>query len=184
MPNGGWRSRIARARDQFRPSERRVCQCRRRRRRTTEPAARADRGPQQACRSPSIVSCKSRFQAGGGKEICGREAGAGGTIARVSRSRSPPSRRHAARRLARGGAGGANLWTLRRARRTDRPFRGTRARWCAIADWLNGNLRYELTAGLDSWNGARRTASVGALLDRRWARDRCRLPPMRPSGCR
>ena len=42
----------------------------------------------------------------------------------------------------------------------------------AIADWLNGNLRYELTAGLDSWNGARRTASVGALLDRRWARDR------------
>ena len=40
------------------------------------------------------------------------------------------------------------------------------------ADWLNGNLRYELTAGLDSWNGARRTASVGALLDRRWARDR------------
>ena len=42
----------------------------------------------------------------------------------------------------------------------------------AIADWLTGNLRYELTAGLDSWNGARRTASVGALLDRRWARDR------------
>jgi predicted double-glycine peptidase len=42
----------------------------------------------------------------------------------------------------------------------------------AIADWLTGNLRYELTAGLDSWNGTRRTASVGALLDRRWARDR------------
>jgi hypothetical protein len=42
----------------------------------------------------------------------------------------------------------------------------------AIADWLNGNLRYEVTAALDSWNGARRTASVGALLDRRWARDR------------
>jgi predicted double-glycine peptidase len=41
-----------------------------------------------------------------------------------------------------------------------------------IADWLNGNLRYELTAGLDSWNGVRRAASVGALLDRRWARDR------------
>jgi predicted double-glycine peptidase len=42
----------------------------------------------------------------------------------------------------------------------------------AIADWLNGNLRYELTAGLDSWDGARRTASVGAMLDRRLARDR------------
>ena len=42
----------------------------------------------------------------------------------------------------------------------------------AITDWFNGNFRYELTAGLDSWNGVRRTASVGALLDRRWARDR------------
>ena len=42
----------------------------------------------------------------------------------------------------------------------------------AITDWIRGNLRYELTAGLDSWNGMRRAASVGALLDRRWARDR------------
>jgi len=42
----------------------------------------------------------------------------------------------------------------------------------AITDWFNGNSRYELTAGLDSWNGVRRTVSVGALLDRRWARDR------------
>jgi hypothetical protein len=42
----------------------------------------------------------------------------------------------------------------------------------AVTDWLNGNLRYELSAGLDSWNGARRAVSVGAVLDRRWARDR------------
>jgi hypothetical protein len=42
----------------------------------------------------------------------------------------------------------------------------------AITDWLNGNLRYELSAGLDSWDGARRTMSAGAGLDRRWARDR------------
>jgi predicted double-glycine peptidase len=41
-----------------------------------------------------------------------------------------------------------------------------------IADWLKGNLRYELTAGLDSWNSGRRNVSVGALLDRRWAGDR------------
>jgi hypothetical protein len=45
----------------------------------------------------------------------------------------------------------------------------------AIADWLNGSLRYELTAGLDSWNRVRQTASVGALLVRRWARDRLSL---------
>jgi predicted double-glycine peptidase len=42
----------------------------------------------------------------------------------------------------------------------------------AIADWLTGNLRYELTAGLDSWHNTRRTASVGGMLDRRWAGDR------------
>jgi predicted double-glycine peptidase len=42
----------------------------------------------------------------------------------------------------------------------------------ATTDWIHGNLRYELTAGLDSWNGVRRAVSVGALLDRRWARDR------------
>lgn len=42
----------------------------------------------------------------------------------------------------------------------------------AIADWLSGNLRYELGAGLDSWNGTRRTAYVAARLDRRWAGDR------------
>ena len=42
----------------------------------------------------------------------------------------------------------------------------------AVSDWLNGNLRYELSVGFDSWNSVRRTASVGALLDRRWASDR------------
>jgi hypothetical protein len=58
-------------------------------------------------------------------------------------------------------------------RRTGPTLREERAHGgVAIADWLTGNFRYELTAGFDSWNGARRTASFGALLDRRWAHDR------------
>ena len=67
----------------------------------------------------------------------------------------------------------AQTYGFRGGRATGPTLREERAHGgVAIADWLNGNLRYELAAGLDSWNGARRTASVGALLDRRWARDR------------
>ena len=42
----------------------------------------------------------------------------------------------------------------------------------ATADWLAPNLRYEISLGADSWNGARRTASIGGALDRRFLDDR------------
>ena len=42
----------------------------------------------------------------------------------------------------------------------------------ATADWLAPNLRYEISLGSDSWNGARRTASIGGALDRRFLDDR------------
>jgi hypothetical protein len=45
----------------------------------------------------------------------------------------------------------------------------------ATADWLAPNLRYEISLGVDSWNGARRTASVGGTLDRRFLNDRLAL---------
>jgi len=44
-----------------------------------------------------------------------------------------------------------------------------------VADWLNGALRYELSAGFDSWNGAHKTASIGASIERRFAGDRAAL---------
>lgn len=40
-----------------------------------------------------------------------------------------------------------------------------------ISRWLTGNLRYELTGGLDSWNGLQ-AASLGGVLDRRLLSDR------------
>jgi hypothetical protein len=42
----------------------------------------------------------------------------------------------------------------------------------AVADWLTADLRYEVSAGIDSWNGERRTASVSGVLERRFAADR------------
>jgi hypothetical protein len=40
----------------------------------------------------------------------------------------------------------------------------------AIGNWLSGNLRYEITAGADSWDG-RRAASIGGTLERRFFGD-------------
>jgi hypothetical protein len=40
------------------------------------------------------------------------------------------------------------------------------------ADWLAPDLRYEASFGIDSWNGSRRTASLGANLERRFLNDR------------
>jgi Peptidase_C39 like family len=45
----------------------------------------------------------------------------------------------------------------------------------ATADWLAPDLRYELSFGVDSWNGSRRTASFGAGLERRLLNDRLAL---------
>jgi hypothetical protein len=59
-----------------------------------------------------------------------------------------------------------------------------------VSDWLSGNLRYSLSAGLDSWNGAgaelapaadhasltnRKAAFAGGAVDRRVAKDRVSL---------
>jgi hypothetical protein len=42
----------------------------------------------------------------------------------------------------------------------------------ATADWLAPDFRYELAAGIDSWNDTRRTGSVRAALQRRFVGDR------------
>ena len=42
----------------------------------------------------------------------------------------------------------------------------------SIADWLTADLRYEISAGMDSWNGTRRAASLGGRLERRLFEDR------------
>ena len=41
-----------------------------------------------------------------------------------------------------------------------------------VSDWLSGSVRYALSAGLDSWNGDRKTASLGGSIERRLLRDR------------
>jgi hypothetical protein len=45
----------------------------------------------------------------------------------------------------------------------------------SIADWLAPDLRYQLSAGIDSWNGSRRTTSIGGGLERRFLGDRLAL---------
>ena len=45
----------------------------------------------------------------------------------------------------------------------------------ATADWLTPDLRYEISFGIDSWNGLRRTTSFGGGLDRRFLSDRLSL---------
>jgi hypothetical protein len=42
----------------------------------------------------------------------------------------------------------------------------------ATSDWIAPDLRYEVSFGVDSWNGSRRTTSIGVGLDRRLLRDR------------
>jgi hypothetical protein len=42
----------------------------------------------------------------------------------------------------------------------------------AVTDWLTPTWRYALRGGVDRWNGDRRAASVGAMLERRLLRDR------------
>src|SRR2546427_571288 len=42
----------------------------------------------------------------------------------------------------------------------------------AASDWLTADVRYSLNAAIDSWNGVRRTASIGGSLERRFASDR------------
>lgn len=45
----------------------------------------------------------------------------------------------------------------------------------ALTDWLSPDLRYEIDAGVDSWDGVRRTASAGGGVERRFAADRLAL---------
>ena len=45
----------------------------------------------------------------------------------------------------------------------------------ALTDWLSPDLRYEIAAGVDVWDGLRRTASAGGALERRFAADRIAL---------
>ena len=40
----------------------------------------------------------------------------------------------------------------------------------AMGNWISGDLRYEITAGADSWDG-RRTASIGGTIERRFFGD-------------
>jgi hypothetical protein len=42
----------------------------------------------------------------------------------------------------------------------------------SVGDWLTGDLRYRVAAGFDAWNSTKRTASIGAEIERRFARDR------------
>ena len=45
----------------------------------------------------------------------------------------------------------------------------------ATSDWLTPETRYEIEAGMDSWDHSRRTISVGGLIDRRLLDDRLAL---------
>jgi hypothetical protein len=45
----------------------------------------------------------------------------------------------------------------------------------SVSDWMTGNLRYALSAGVDVWQGGRRTAAAGGSLERRWLSDRLAL---------
>ena len=45
----------------------------------------------------------------------------------------------------------------------------------SVSDWLTGNVRYELRAGVDAWDVNRRTVSIGGGLQRRLAHDRVAL---------
>jgi predicted double-glycine peptidase len=40
------------------------------------------------------------------------------------------------------------------------------------SDWIGPDLRYEFSSGVDSWNGARRSVSLGGGLERRFVSDR------------
>ena len=44
-----------------------------------------------------------------------------------------------------------------------------------VSDWLRRNWRYAANVGVDSWNGARRAASIGGSVDRRLLSDRLAL---------
>jgi hypothetical protein len=44
-----------------------------------------------------------------------------------------------------------------------------------LGDWLAPNLRYEVAAGFDTWNQARRAISIGAVIDQRLFADRVSL---------
>lgn len=44
-----------------------------------------------------------------------------------------------------------------------------------VSDWLSGSVRYAVTSGFDSWNGGRKSVSVGGALERMVFRDRLSL---------
>jgi hypothetical protein len=42
----------------------------------------------------------------------------------------------------------------------------------SLSDWINGDFKYEVNAGIDAWNGNRRTVSLAAGIQRRLLHDR------------
>lgn len=45
-----------------------------------------------------------------------------------------------------------------------------------VSDWLTSRVRYSLNAGVDAWTGdERKTAAIGAAIERRWLADRAAL---------
>src|SRR4029079_2510039 len=36
----------------------------------------------------------------------------------------------------------------------------------AVSDWLSGDIRYQMSTGLDSWSGGQKTVAIGAALER------------------
>jgi hypothetical protein len=42
----------------------------------------------------------------------------------------------------------------------------------SMSDWVSGAVRYGVSAGFDEWNNERRTAAIGAQLERRFGGDR------------
>ena len=44
-----------------------------------------------------------------------------------------------------------------------------------VSDWLTGRVRYAISGGIDSWDGTRKTASLGGALEHRAFRDRVSL---------
>jgi hypothetical protein len=54
-----------------------------------------------------------------------------------------------------------------------RPLRQSRTHGAlSVSDWLSGNLRYSVAAGIDAWSIGTRAASIGGSLERRWSNDR------------
>jgi hypothetical protein len=66
----------------------------------------------------------------------------------------------------------AQTYSLAVARRGERVREERAHGGVTLSGWMNDAWRYAFTGGLDSWDGARRDASLGASLERRFSADR------------